>query len=355
MKKFLSTLLVGCLSIGMFSGTAFAVDAPKILINGSEPQLETASMIKEGRTWVSMSSILTTLGYDVSWDAATKTSTVFDKTTGIKAQFSETTKNVPYTQTGIDKVAVLNEAPFVKNGRTYLQLNVFADIFCKNISYNEASNTVILDDAYGDDLFEIEETVSGPITLGQNFKINVSTDGSYEWIVSPNANFSYYGMVAEGVGNYSMYFKALAYQTNDKITLQKINSDTGKVVSEKVYSVVVSNRGIEETPATKTTTSDTIVLENGEINTAKVGDIVQINLDQNASTGYEWKTTVPDGLQFEDKTVVTPQDALTGSPSKAIWTFKVLKTGKYELKFDYSRSWETQEPAKSANYVIEVK
>lgn len=350
MKKLLATLMVTCLALGMFTGIVSAEINPKVMVNNKEVKFDTPPVIKEGRTWVPMSAIFAQLGCDVSWDATTKTSTVRDNVSGISAKFSETTAKVPYVQTGIEKMAVLNEAPFVKNGRTYVQLNVFADIFCKDISYDSSSTTVTVNDMYSDDIIEIHEDTKTPISVEQPFKIKVSTDGTYSWKVLPNASFVYYGMTPIGVGNYYMYFKPLAHGIDSKLELSKVDSKTNKVLSTKVYTIVLKDQDKKEIP------EPTVLVEN-KPTTLALGDTFQISLKQNsASTGYEWKTEIPTGIELVSHKITEPDKAMPGASVDEIWTFKTIKPGEYKLNFEYSRSWETEgEVPQVASYVLTVK
>lgn len=97
----------------------------------------------------------------------------------------------------------------------------------------------------------------------------------------------------------------------------------------------------------------------GESKTVKVGEEFTVELESNASTGYEWKMTQgPDtsilGLTTDE--FVAPQTTMPGAPGMHVWRFKALKAGKTNMVFEYARSWETGvPPAQTHSVSVEVQ
>jgi predicted secreted protein len=82
-----------------------------------------------------------------------------------------------------------------------------------------------------------------------------------------------------------------------------------------------------------------------------------ISLQQNASTGYSWSYKAnTDTIKLVDqKTIDNNPKGLVGAPTKGVWTFKANSSGKYEIVFSYSRSWEkNKKAAKTIKYQITV-
>lgn len=72
-----------------------------------------------------------------------------------------------------------------------------------------------------------------------------------------------------------------------------------------------------------------------------VGEVFEVPLESNATTGYRWVATFDDGLlELVDEQYVADSD-LIGAPGKQVFTFRALATGRAEVTFDYSRPWET--------------
>ena len=72
--------------------------------------------------------------------------------------------------------------------------------------------------------------------------------------------------------------------------------------------------------------------------TAHVGDVIQVNLTSNASTGYSWQvgeldTTVVAGTANEH--FGRPEDSQPGTPGYEKWTFTAQQAGTTTLRLDY--------------------
>jgi inhibitor of cysteine peptidase len=89
--------------------------------------------------------------------------------------------------------------------------------------------------------------------------------------------------------------------------------------------------------------------ENGKEVSVKEGDIIQIELEENGSTGYIWQIDNLDKSYFEllseDTRKTTTDNNLVGVPVVGIWQIKVLKQGAPSIKMDYYRPWEGRESA----------
>jgi inhibitor of cysteine peptidase len=87
--------------------------------------------------------------------------------------------------------------------------------------------------------------------------------------------------------------------------------------------------------------------DNGKAVAIKVGDLVQVVLPGNPTTGYSWSTSLSDTdsavLQQQGDAVYaqeSPDSSLVGSGGTFSFTFKAAAPGQVALKFDYARPWE---------------
>ncbi|MFH0930015.1 MAG: protease inhibitor I42 family protein [Candidatus Moraniibacteriota bacterium] len=100
----------------------------------------------------------------------------------------------------------------------------------------------------------------------------------------------------------------------------------------------------------KITSEKTITKQdNGKEISLKAGEIIQIELEENGSTGYVWQIDNLDKTYFElvaEETRKTEtENNLVGAPVVGVWKIKALKKGSSSVKMDYFRSWEGRESA----------
>jgi inhibitor of cysteine peptidase len=105
------------------------------------------------------------------------------------------------------------------------------------------------------------------------------------------------------------------------------------------------------------------VADNGKAITVKVGDLVEVILAGNPTTGYSWSTTLSDKdaavLQQQGDPVYVQQStdqSLVGGGGTFTFTFKAVAPGQVALKFDYARPWETGvAPIQTYSVTVSVK
>ncbi|MBA3928618.1 MAG: hypothetical protein C0521_03405 [Xanthomonas sp.] len=93
----------------------------------------------------------------------------------------------------------------------------------------------------------------------------------------------------------------------------------------------------------------------------RVGQVLEIALMSNASTGYQWEFT-SDGAPVLARTTgpATPppmdtQPPMPGAPSIARWWFRADKPGEATVRMVYRRSWETVPPVEVVEYDVIVR
>lgn len=71
----------------------------------------------------------------------------------------------------------------------------------------------------------------------------------------------------------------------------------------------------------------------------KLGDIFQIRLDENPSTGYKWFVDVSDGLTILDNQYKSANNLIGGGGYRT-WTLVSTKIGPQHFYGIYARPWE---------------
>ena len=87
-------------------------------------------------------------------------------------------------------------------------------------------------------------------------------------------------------------------------------------------------------------------IDSGRVIKMKSGDTLEIVLDANPTTGYQWKALPWDTEVIEqiDKPVYKSKSEAIGSGGKLTFYFKALSTGQTPLKFIYFRDFEKDVP-----------
>lgn len=81
--------------------------------------------------------------------------------------------------------------------------------------------------------------------------------------------------------------------------------------------------------------------DNGRHVAARVNEVIELRLAENATTGYRWEPDHYDGglLQWLETTALYPEGAV-GAGGEAVFRFKVVAAGSGVLALKYWRHWE---------------
>ena len=89
-----------------------------------------------------------------------------------------------------------------------------------------------------------------------------------------------------------------------------------------------------------------------------LGQIGEIRLPSNPSTGYRWALVEPstDLLTLLDHDFTAARSELMGAPGEERWSFQAVRKGAGELRFEYRRPWEPVEiaPAQRTSFRVDV-
>ena len=93
--------------------------------------------------------------------------------------------------------------------------------------------------------------------------------------------------------------------------------------------------------------------DNGGKAELRVGELVEVQLSENPTTGYRWQLHLPVGpvLELKDDSFVGLQGAY-GAGGLRSWRFRAVQEGAVLLEIENKRSWE---PGPVETFTIEVK
>ena len=91
--------------------------------------------------------------------------------------------------------------------------------------------------------------------------------------------------------------------------------------------------------------------DSGRTLETEVGDVIEIRLPANPSTGYLWSVKAPEMGVFREveSRYETPEESRgkVGAPVWKIFSFAVVGPGEAGIKMEYRRPWELGEPPKA--------
>ena len=99
----------------------------------------------------------------------------------------------------------------------------------------------------------------------------------------------------------------------------------------------------------------------GSIQALDVGDLLQIQLMGNASTGYEWVRVEPVSLAGTPLELVKEGDyrtlgcQLVGEPGEFVFRYRAMRPGTVALVFEHRRPWEPEEPIDTYSVTVWVR
>ena len=88
------------------------------------------------------------------------------------------------------------------------------------------------------------------------------------------------------------------------------------------------------------------------------GKRVTLRLEANRSAGYRWSLAESGdgGLEQVGEPYYAVEKAVPGGGGAEYWTFRAVRSGKKELRFEYRRPWERDKPAaRGLSYTIDVR
>jgi len=140
-------------------------------------------------------------------------------------------------------------------------------------------------------------------------------------------------------------------RVNDKISkaLGEIGLREGALFFVLYIFIVIPQVGLCN--GTVVTGDDMVIItkqDNGKEIKAKVGNVIQVELEGLGSAGYKWYLDSLNAEYLEiisEETKAVSDKEKIGAPVLGIWRFKALKKGFTEIKMDHYRVWEGKDSA----------
>jgi inhibitor of cysteine peptidase len=104
------------------------------------------------------------------------------------------------------------------------------------------------------------------------------------------------------------------------------------------FSFIIAAVCISCASAPKMTVSDA---DDNKTISLKKGDIFELRLKAQPSTGYSWQvTSIKNAEKAGEDKIITPEETLPGGVETQIMRFKALAPGEGEIILQYFRPWE---------------
>lgn len=195
-KKFLKFILVFSLLLNLIPMNAFANNEIKLWIDGSYVESDVAPFIEDSRTLVPLRVISENLGLDVEWNAEDKQVIISQGEDYFVFLIGE-----KFYGKGDIKME-MDAAPKIVSDRTFVPIRVIAELFEKEVNWDNKNRTVVIGSGYNFDQenkkVEVKKTeennvsekakevpkvntlVSNPSGNGNGFNTyNIPTDAKY--------------------------------------------------------------------------------------------------------------------------------------------------------------------------------
>jgi inhibitor of cysteine peptidase len=72
-----------------------------------------------------------------------------------------------------------------------------------------------------------------------------------------------------------------------------------------------------------------------------VGDVLEWQLPENASTGYQWSITLDEGLAVEDDQAEPPASQTPGAAGQHLFRVRAHQPGEWRVRLRLARQWES--------------
>lgn len=357
MKKVVSMVVIAAMVFLMAGVGVFAekLQTIKVTVNGNPVTFDQAPVNQNGMVLVPIRSILEAFGQKVTFDNASQTVTAVDSVIGMTTTVNLKSAEVKTEQGKVERSYQMDSAPVVLSGRTLIPVRSISDIFCRNVKWDQNTQTVAITDYDGKDL-ALSTSKVNDVYNGEFVHVSIQQDPSKDmvWQIAPIENVIWVGQdMSAGTANFVFKIelskdadKDDSNNVMDRLTLNYVDSQ-GRALQKQDFALRISDPADSATP----------LIQNQTVN-AKVGDYVKVTLiDNTASTGYAWyASAAPAGLEFMErvqqaKNQQTPGQQMVGSPLNTIFVYKVTKPGAMTLEFSNKRVW-TDEADSTAIYTV---
>lgn len=142
MKKII--LIFSVLLLLMASGTVYASDDIKVVINNQELYTADKPVIVEGRTMLPLRAIGEAMGCEVIWVSGTQTANLKNESTIVSMQIGNTNITRVKRTNQEQKLLQTDVPPMLINDRTYIPVRAFAEALDAVVGWDGTTNTVMI-------------------------------------------------------------------------------------------------------------------------------------------------------------------------------------------------------------------
>lgn len=179
LKKIVSLLLCMLLSltcINAFADTqamsiALQIDNSNMSVNGTEKVIDAPPVIKDGRTLLPVRAVVEEMGGSVSWDNEAKQATLNHGDNTIVLTIDSQTALLN------DEENMIDTAPTIIDGRTFLPIRFIAESFGYAVEWNEENKTVFIN-SVTDNTEEVSEETT--VVISEETTEVTTADGTEE-------------------------------------------------------------------------------------------------------------------------------------------------------------------------------
>lgn len=357
MKKILSMAVIAAMIFVMAGVGAFAAQPQpiKVTVNGTPVTFDQAPINQNGMVLVPIRAILEAFGQKVNFNNQAQTVIATDSVTGMVTTISLKSAEVKTEQGKMERTYEMDSAPIIVSGRTLIPVRSISDIFCRNVQWDQATQTVAITNHDGKDM-ALSTSKVNDVYNGEFVHVSIQQDPSKNmvWQMVPIENVIWVSQdMSAGTANFVFKIeldkdadKDSQDNVMDRLTLNYVD-DQGRALQKQDFTLRISDPIDSAKP----------LVQDQTVN-AKVGDYVKVTLtDNSASTGYIWfSSAVPAGLEFMERVQQTPKQQtpgqqMVGAPLDTTYVYKVTKPGAMTLQFANKRAWNDKADI-TASYTV---
>ncbi|WFD09036.1 copper amine oxidase N-terminal domain-containing protein [Tepidibacter hydrothermalis] len=196
MKRYFKYLITTFALILTLFNCSFAQDI-SVYVNNSKLEIDTASIIKDGRTLVPVRAIFEALGCEVRWDASTKTVTGIKGNKQIKLVIDGVNAKVNESEVKLDVPAM------IVNSRTLVPVRFISESLDCNVKWDGDTNSVYIttlesgnentedtkieESSAGGDLGELKDLTNNTVTVGEELYYTPNGNAKFSmWVIKFN-------------------------------------------------------------------------------------------------------------------------------------------------------------------------
>lgn len=321
MKKIFTIFMAMIMIMAMITPISTnAQDEIRIVINGAEQKFDVMPQIINGRTLVPMRGIFESLGAEVTWIDATDTVVGSRDRKYIKLRLGSDT----YYINGIEQEEKIDVPAQIIGGRTMVPVRFIAETLGENVSWDEASKTVIIESEYLKNVAVSDKLALLPSTIHRDIPREFTKTNDLNDLIFYEEDGD--ALAADNIMSKLPEGKEIF--TNDEFVSLFSFNEEGKGIKEDSYGgiEIVDVEGQPFDKALRVVTHT--VPEKSTSHTAKFGDILKGRCEEGDKLLLTCKVRLVDGgVTGVGKIYPSIQEMISGKHKKILFVpaFVTLK------------------------------